>query len=374
MNGIGRSFNHRILVAGLFVLFYSHGWEGSSQTAVPAPLFYTLADFDSVKKFDTHIHLNTMDTAFIQQAKADNFHFLDIVDDRPFGINRKEQEKIALHQVQSFPGTVFYAATFSVRNWADANWNEQALQEIKRAMSAGAVAIKVWKNVGMEQKDSAGKFIMIDNPRFDPLLDYLAKNNIPLVAHLGEPKDCWLPLDKMVLHKGYYSQHPEYHMYVHPEYPSYDDHINARDHMLEKHPDLHFIGAHLGSLEWSLVELAKRLDKFSNMAVDLSRMPEIFLHTKNNRQQTRDFFIRYQDRLLYATDVQVAATSDPVAMNKSMHENRVKNWRFFATDDTLRASGIEGPFKGLQLPKEVVDKIYRKNAEKWLPGVLKKNG
>jgi hypothetical protein len=32
---------------------------------------------------------------------------------------------------------------------------------------------------------------------------------------------------------------------------------------------------------------------------------------------------------------------------------------------------VENTFKGLHLPREVVDKIYRKNAEKWVPGVLK---
>ncbi len=59
-------------------------------------------------------------------------------------------------------------------------------------------------------------------------------------------------------------------MYLHPEFPSYEDQIKARDHMLEKHPDLKFIGAHLGSLEWSADELAKRLDKFPNMVVDMA--------------------------------------------------------------------------------------------------------
>ena len=57
--------------------------------------------------------------------------------------------------------------------------------------------------------------------------------------------------------------------------------------MLEKHPDLKFVGAHLASLEWSLDELAKRLDKFPNMRVDLSRMSNLKLHTLKNRQKTQ---------------------------------------------------------------------------------------
>ena len=143
--------------------------------------------------------------------------------------------------------------------------------------------------------------------------------------------------------------------------------------MLEKHPDLHFIGAHLGSLEWSLEELAKRLDKFPNMAVDLSRFPELYLHAQTNWQKTRDFFVKYQDRLLYGTDVQVAETKDIAVMKKRSHDSRVRYWTFFVSDETMSDPGIPGVFKGLQLPREVVDKIYRKNAEKWLPGILKNN-
>jgi hypothetical protein len=46
--------------------------------------------------------------------------------------------------------------------------------------------------------------------------------------------------------RNYFKNHPEYHMYLHPEYPTYDDQINARDRFVEKHPDMRFVGAHLG--------------------------------------------------------------------------------------------------------------------------------
>ncbi|MBA4141291.1 MAG: amidohydrolase family protein [Segetibacter sp.] len=75
--------------------------------------------------------------------------------------------------------------------------------------------------------------------------------------------------------------------------------------MLEKHPDLKFIGAHLGSLEWSIEELAKRLDKFPNMAVDMAaRLSGLQYLAVTNWRGVRDFFIKYQDRLIYATDLE----------------------------------------------------------------------
>ena len=93
-------------------------------------------------------------------------------------------------------------------------------------------------------------------------------------------------------------------MFLHPEYPSYEDQINARDHLLELHPDLKFIGCHLGSLEWNVDELAKRLDKFPDLAVDMSaRICHLQYQSAKDREKVRDFCIKYQDRLLYGTDL-----------------------------------------------------------------------
>ena len=170
-----------------------------------------------------------------------------------------------------------------------------------------------------------------------------------------------MPLEEMTFSQGYYGSHPEYHMFLHPEYPSYEDQINARDNMLEKHPDLNFVGAHLASLEWSLDELAKRLDKFPNMRVDLSRMSNLKLHTLKNRQKTRDFFIKYQDRLLYATDTGINATTKPAELKKRIHDRWVREWKFYVTDERNNLREF-GELRGLKLPREVIDKIYLKNA------------
>ncbi len=117
------------------------------------------------------------------------------------------------------------------------------------------------------------------------------------MAHIGEPKNCWLPLEQMSVNndRNYFKAHPEYHMFLHPENPSYDEIINARDRFVEKHPDMRFVGAHLGSLEWDVDELAKRLDRFPNMAVDVAaRVPHIQFQSKANREKVRDFHDKVQ--------------------------------------------------------------------------------
>ena len=131
--------------------------------------------------------------------------------------------------------------------------------------------------------------------------------------------------------------------------------------MLKKHPDLKFVGAHLGSLEWSLDELAKRLDKFPNMSVDLTRMSNLKLHALNNRQKTCDFFIKYQNRLIYGTDKAINTTINSIEMKKSIHDGWVRDWQFYVSDEKIILAGF-GELRGLKLPRQVVDKIYYKNA------------
>jgi len=323
--------------------------------------YYSIEDFKIVKKFDFHTHINTDETAFINQAKDDNFQFLDIVDDRPFGLPMREQQKFAVLHLNSFSDRMAFATTFSVKEWKNKDWVENTIADLENSFSNGAKAVKIWKNIGMDLRGESGNFVMVDDPRLDPVIDYLVKNNIPLIGHNGEPRDCWLPLEEMTFSQGYYGSHPEYHMYLHPEYPSYEDQINARDNMLKIHPDLKFVGAHLASLEWSLDEVAKRLDKFPNMSVDLTRMSNLKLHTLNNRQKTRDFFIKYQDRLVYGTDSGINATTNPTEMKKRIHDRWVREWKFYVSDERIILEGF-GELRGLKLPWEVVDKIYRTNA------------
>ena len=347
--------------------------DSETAKAPPAPSYYTLEDFDSVDKIDTHVHISTEDTAFIRQVRADNFRLLTINVDVPSAPPIKEQRALAIGHSQQFPERVAYATTLSVENWNEPAWQEQTIAYLKDSFAKGAIAVKVWKNIGMELKDQEGKFVMIDHPRFDPVLDYLEQQKIPLVSHQGEPRNCWLPVAEMTVEgdKNYFSEHPQYHMYLHPEYPSYEDQIKARDHMLEKHPGLQVVSVHLGSLEWSVDELAKRLDKYPNMAVDMAaRISHLQHQAVTDWQKVHDFLIKYQDRLLYATDLGFSApATDPAEAYQHAHNTWLEDWRFFVTDEVITNRQVTGEFKGMKLPREVVDKIFRENAEKWLPGL-----
>ena len=220
--------------------------------------YYTMEDFPKVVKYDTHIHINTPDPFFVKFAIRNHFRLLSLnvgpSDYPPI----EQQQEFAVKYLKEFPGDFAYATTFHIEGFGDSDWQQKTLDYLKTSFGKGAIGVKVWKNIGMEFKDREGKFVMIDNPRFDTIFNFIEHNNKTVVGHLGEPKNCWLPLEKMTVKNDqeYYKRHPEYHMFLHPEFPSYEDQINARDNMLKKHPDLRFDGAHLGSLEFSKQLLA----------------------------------------------------------------------------------------------------------------------
>jgi predicted TIM-barrel fold metal-dependent hydrolase len=329
--------------------------------------YYTESDYTKVLKIDSHVHLNSEKTYFIDQAVKDNFKLITLNVDHSDSLSVKEQLKNALLLKEKFPRDVFYGATFyfDTAGWDTDNWSKTIISQLEQNLSGGAISVKVWKNIGMTERDRRGKFIMIDDPKLDPVIDFIVKKGLPVTGHLGEPRNCWLPLSEMTVSSdsGYFARNTRYHMFLHPEYPTYEDQINARDHMLEKHPDLKFIGSHLGSLEWNVDEIAKRLDKFPNMTVDMSaRICHLQYQSARDRERVRNFCIKYQDRLLYGTDLADNGSSNGEGLKKRIHETWLDDWKYFATKEEMTSDKFRGKFEGLQLPKDVVDKIYSKNA------------
>jgi hypothetical protein len=330
--------------------------------------YYSMDDFKSVKKIDAHTHLDTKNTALADLAKEDNFMLLAINTNAPGSPSLEFQFEAASFLHHKYPENVNFLTSFTLEGWDSAGWADHTIAKLKSDFSKGALGVKVWKNIGMTYKDVEGHFIMIDNPKFDPVFNFIAQQDKTVLGHLGEPRNCWLPLEQMTVRSDqeYFREHPEYHMFLHPEYPSYEQQIDARDRMLNRNPDLRFVGAHLGSLEWSIDELAKRLDKFPNIAVDMAeRICHLQVQSRNDREKVRQFIIKYQDRLLYGTDASIDSTSDGGKVRDKMQAIWLADWKYFVTNEKMTAPQFDGEFEGLQLPKEVVDKIYYQNALRW---------
>ena len=79
-----------------------------------------------------------------------------------------------------------------------------------------------------------------------------------------------------------------------------------------------------------------------------------------------DFFIKYQDRLIYATDLGSTPNSTTDEVKKKIHTEWLNDWEFFVTNNVMTTTQFEGKFKGLHLPKEVIENI-QSECGKWVP-------
>ncbi len=350
---------------------------GGRQAAAPQRM--TVDQVMAMPKIDAHAHVQAVNPAqreaFAAFLEKHNLRWLDIC---VGGMNwpRLEAQIARAEELhRAYPTRIAWATSFDVSNWAIPDWDKTAAATIADGFKRGAVATKVWKDVGMVLKDRDGRYVMIDDPRFDALLESMAAQGHPLVAHLGEPRNCWLPLDKMTTasDRNYFAKNPQYHGYLHPEVPGYERQVAARDAMLERHPRLKVVGCHLGSLEYDVDEVAKRLDRYPNFAVDLAaRMVHLQIQP---REKVRAFMIRYQDRLLYGTDADfgggdgaAASTEKALAGLAGMYLSEAK---WLATDEAVAVPRAREGFtsQGLALPASVLRKIYFENARKWYPGI-----
>lgn len=330
--------------------------------------YYTVADFEKVRKIDAHFHYNTSDIRYLEYADSLNFRLISINVDA--GMSIDDQFEITSTIRQRFPDKFIFLGTFSVDSFNNAGFADHTIARIDKCMKGGASGIKIWKNIGMVLKDRNGRFVMIDDPAFKPVFNYLQEKHIPLLAHLGEPRNCWLPEEEMTLgnDRGYFKNHPQYHMFLHPEAPSYEDQINARDNLLQQYPKLDVTGAHLASLEWNVDELAKRFDRFPNLKADLAaRIGHLQYQSLADQDRVRNFLIKYQDRIMYGTDGGInEQDTNYSGITAGLRQGWINDWIYLATDSTVIVKDLDQKVvKGLKLPTEVIDKIYCKNAERF---------
>jgi len=325
--------------------------------------------YTQMTKVDAHVHIRTEDPAIMEHAKTEGFKLLTINTRSESQEYIDRQKHAAIEMNELYPAEISWLATFSMENFEEAGWADGVILELQESLDRGAVGFKIWKDIGMTFRDSLDNFVFLDDPLFEPVLDFMESSGFTLLTHIGEPKNCWLPIDSMTVNgdKSYFKENPQYHMYLHPDYPSHERLMESRDHVLARHPDLHMVGAHLGSLEWDVDVLAERLDRYPNFAVDLAA--RVCHFQVQDRQKVIDFILKYQDRILYATDMSVSGDGFEERKERIESEWR-SDWAYFATGKLMTSRNVDNEFRGLDLDREVLEKIYYSNALQWYPGAF----
>lgn len=354
----------------VLILFASALLSGSSYGTKPAsPPVADLANFSSLAPIDAHVHLYKDDPAFGPFLKRLNLGILDIIviDDRdPYGKGLEPQRGDVLKVAHVTAGRALFCTTFSPYDFEAPGFAQRTIRQLDADFARGAVAVKIYKVMGMEMKSKAGKYVMPDDPAFEPIYQSIASHNRTVVAHIAEPDSCWQPPNTASPDYTYYQQHPEEYAYAHPEWPSKATILAARDHFLAENPKLRVVGAHLGSMETDVDEIARRFDRYPNFAVDTAARIEYLM--MQPRDKVRAFLTKYQDRVLYGTDLVVMPTDNTEKALAEWNDTYARDWTFFATNKTVEVKGRK--VQGLALAEPVLRKLYHDNAVRWFPGAV----
>ena len=339
-----------------------------SASAHPGDDERALKSFAALHPIDVHVHVFKTDPAFQAMLERLNLKVQNILvmdDTLPYRKELQPQVGDALKFVHSSDGHAALCTTFDPYKFDSPSFAADAIKQLNQNFAQGAVAVKIWKNIGMEIKDKNGKYIMADDPKFDPIYKDIASHGKTLMSHQAEPDVAWGPPDPSDPSWSYYQENPQWYLGDKKGFPSKQTILAARDHVLSKHPELRMVGVHLASMEKDLDGIATRLDKYPNFAIDTAaRMDYLMMQP---REKVRAFLIHYQDRVLYGTDLDFLATANAAETLPDWQSTYARDWRFMATDETFIVEGHQ--VHGLDLPQPVLGKIFHSNAVRWIPGL-----
>ena len=248
------------------------------------------------------------------------------------------------------------------KTWAchESGFATRTVHELEEGVRKGASGLKVFKQFGLGYRNPDGSLIKIDDTRFDPIWAACGRLGIPVIIHTADPAAFFEPIDETNERWEELSRHPDWSFHG-KDFPTRQELHEARNRVIARHPKTQFIGAHLANQAEDLEEVSRWLDEYPNLWIETaSRIAEL------GRQPytAREFLIKYADRTLFGTD-------------GPWPELRLQiNWRFFETrDQSFDYSEKQPPPQGMwkihavDLPNNVLEKLYFSNAAKLIPGV-----
>jgi predicted TIM-barrel fold metal-dependent hydrolase len=319
------------------------------------------------ERIDTHTHIHRISPPLLEGLAKDGVRCLSICVSREIGTEPSalaEMIRGTIEVHRNSGGRIAWATAFDGRGFESPSFAEEATAGLRHSFDQGAIAVKIWKNIGMGIRGKSGAYLLPDDPALSPVFEFISKSGKTLIAHIAEPDGAWQPLDEHNAEVSYYSKHPEWHMHGRAGVPPKEAILKARDHVLRRHPKLRVIGCHLGSDEEHWGRLAKRLDAYPNFAVDLAARVRYFV--RGDHEEARQFLTKYQDRILYGTDFTLPSAEDAQA-EAQLHKTHEWDWKFLSTGEQLTFRNE--PVRGLGLPEGVLRKIFRENAIRWLRGI-----
>lgn len=255
------------------------------------------------------------------------------------------------------PGRFIVFANIDFDGIDEPGWTERTVKQLEQDYENGARGLKIYKNLGLTVLDSEGNRVHTDDPRIDPIWAKAGELGIPVLIHTGEPAVFWEPIDEKNERWLEMKNFPSRHRGDSTRYPSWEVVMNEQWNVFRKHPETTFINAHLGWMGNDLARLGQHLDEFPNVYTEIAA---VIAELGRQPRFAREFFIKYQDRIMFGKD-----TYRP--------EEYYLYFRVLESDDEyfdyFRKRHAFWKMYGLNLPDEVLEKVYYKNALKVIPGI-----
>jgi predicted TIM-barrel fold metal-dependent hydrolase len=324
--------------------------------------------------FDAHIHIGAlqMGNGSINENMPEPTNIGEMVrslkESGIFGVvNLKmfwgEPLKQHLDSLKGYEDYIHTFASVDVARLEEPDFAAYADGLLKEFKSMGIRGLKFWKNIGCTLKDSSGKYIRPDDDRLRPIWEAAAKYDMLVLFHIADPKSFFTPVDEKNEFYESLVENPDWVFYGGGRY-SFEELMEQQDNLLTRNPDTTFVIPHVGSCAEDLAWVGAQLDKHSNMYIDNAARNNLL-----GRQPytAREFFLKYQDRILFGTDYGFGVGGDETQGFYADH------YRFFETYDEyfrpIKSWGWgQGRWNiyGLGLPDEVLKKFYSENAMRLL--------
>jgi len=260
------------------------------------------------------------------------------------------------NMTRDHPGRFVFFANVDFRGVGEPGWGERAAAQLEADVGAGAAGLKIFKGLGLSDRDTDGNRIPVDDPRLDPIWAKAGELGIPVLIHSADPAEFWQPYDRFNERWLELTLRPRR---IQPPGRSapFEQIIGEQHNLFRRHPNTNFISAHLGWLGHDLTRLGGLLDELPNMYVGLGA---VIYELGRQPRFAREWLTEYQDRVVMGKD--------------SYNQEEFHTYlRVFETADDYfdyyRRYHAFWQMYGLDLPDDVLRKIYYENALELVPAI-----
>jgi len=180
---------------------------------------------------------------------------------------------------------------------------------------------------------------------------------VTVLCHVADPEEFWVEnlAPDWAKKRGW--------VYYAGDYPTKEELYSEMEHVLDAHPDLKVVLCHFYFMSTDLDRASSFLDHYRNAHFDLTPGIELIYNISLKRDDWRGFFIKYQDRLLFGTDIGMWETVEESVEKIWLVRNFLESDEEFFTPHKadMLLTRYEEPFIGLKLPVGVLRKIYADN-------------